>query len=227
MCLSTFFLKPQGCSVDGHPYPDQRKAKSSYRATLGHVTSRFAAGCCVSSPFSTRNTLLLKLTASKWRWWFSNRNLRNSRGPIFRGELLVSGGIQQILKTEVLTSWRSSGRVKISWIKVESYSAARFFRLEAEFLQFFPDRKCKFQEVILEKHQVMQQFTSDGFVKSRNIALNIALVFQVYATYWVICLKVFFFTMQYPQESRARIWLLFPLHCGNSPVEPTSAASGV
>ena len=57
---------------------------------------------------------------------------------------------------------------------------------------FFPDRKCKFQEVILEKHQVMQQFTSDGFVKSRNIALNIALVFQVYATYWVICLKVFF-----------------------------------
>ena len=53
-----FFLKPQGCSVDGHPYPDQRKAKSSYRATLGHVTHRFtAAGCCVSSPFSTRNTL--------------------------------------------------------------------------------------------------------------------------------------------------------------------------
>ena len=69
----------------------------------------------------------------------------------------------------------------------------KIFRLEAEFLQFFPDRKCKFQEVILEKHQVMQQFTSDGFVKSRNIALNIALVFQVYATYWVICLKVFFF----------------------------------
>ena len=58
--------------------------------------------------------------------------------------------------------------------------------LENQMLPFFPDRNGKFQEVILEKHQVMQQFTSDGFVKSRNIALNIALVFQVYATYWVI-----------------------------------------